>query len=117
MRKTPPTTDGFEAGSRPQAKECKQPLETEEGREMDFLRASKKERSPVDTLAQGEPHQTYDLQNYKIIYLCFTLLNSVQKACTTLIPKPVKALQEKKIQANIPYEHGCKKRSIKYLHT
>ena len=75
MRKTPPTTDGFEAGSVPQAKECKQPLETEEGREMDFLRASKKERSPVDTLAQGEPHQTYDLQNYKIINVyCFKSL-------------------------------------------
>ena len=46
------------------------------GREMDFLRASKKEHSPVETLAQGKPHQTYNLQNYKIIKVyCFKSLS------------------------------------------
>ena len=46
------------------------------GREMDFLRASKKEHSPVETLAQGKPHQTYNLQNYKIMKVyCFKSLS------------------------------------------
>ena len=42
MRKTPPITDGFEVGSRPQAKECKQSLETEKAEKWIFLEHPKK---------------------------------------------------------------------------
>lgn len=49
--------------------------------EIDFtLRASKKRHSPVNPLilAPGEPCQTYDIQNYKIIN-CVVLRQKKEK--------------------------------------
>lgn len=57
---------------KPQAKERRQPPETGKGKKTDFPWSLHKEPSPANTLilAQWNPFQTSDLQNYRIIHLC-----------------------------------------------
>lgn len=72
--KTPLVAAGFEAGSGPQAKECRQQPEVANSRDRTAPRACGKEHSPADT--RRDIFWTSDLQYSKIINMC-VLSNSV----------------------------------------
>jgi hypothetical protein len=78
MRRTQPAISGFEGGRELWTKQCRQPLEVENSKKTDSPLGPPEETQQCDMLilAQWISFQISDLQNSKVINLCWFKLLS-----------------------------------------